>query len=126
MHLKGEKETGLGTGMVAFLAMEEEALKDWCIWGQVGYGMGGHCAWKELGDVRSSLGAGRGSSHRGACPGAWSLYWRCILLKYTEGHHIRHDTDRSIPCLKGRHSGEMGESMRRKDKAEENGVRVQL
>lgn len=47
MHLKGEKETGLGTEMVAFWAVEEEALRDWCIQGQVGYEVGGHCAWKE-------------------------------------------------------------------------------
>lgn len=86
--------------------------------------MGGYCVWKELGDVRSSLGVGRGSSYRGVCLGVWFLYWRCILLKYIEGYYIRYDIDRFILCFKGRYSGEMGEFMRRKDKVEENGVRV--
>lgn len=35
MHLKGEKEMELGTGLVAFWAMKEEALSDCCIRGQV-------------------------------------------------------------------------------------------
>lgn len=33
----------LGTGLVAFWAMEEKALSDWSIGGQVEYEVGGHC-----------------------------------------------------------------------------------
>lgn len=47
MYLKGEKEMVLGIGLVAFWAMEEEALSDWCIRGQVEYEVGGHYAWKQ-------------------------------------------------------------------------------
>lgn len=43
-----------------------------------------------------------------------------FVLEYTEAHHISHDTDRSILCPKSLHNGAMGESMKRKDKAEEN------
>lgn len=43
-----------------------------------------------------------------------------FVLEYTEGHHISHDTDQSILCPKSLHNGAMGESMKRKDKAEEN------
>lgn len=42
------KETdGVRHRAVAFWAMEEKALSDWRIGGQVEYEVGGHCAWKE-------------------------------------------------------------------------------
>lgn len=56
----------------------------------------------------------------------WSLDWKCILLEYNEGYHIRYDANQSILCLKSLHSFEMGKAMKRKDKEEENGAGVQL